>query len=223
MISQYPTVSKGETGQGYKSVSRGKDMRFSPIALIAVVLVVTAVALAGCTGNSPAAPSGGTTPAAGTPSSGSSGSQASSAPGGADLFGNLNYNWVEYKMSTGSGDESMTIYYKYNKQTGKCSMRFEGAGAAQMPASMQEMDCSGTGSSGASSDPNEVKSDAKVDCSLLDESVSVPAGTFSATKCTVTNKDGTKATSWIAKGKFLVKTEINTNQGAMNMVLNAYG
>lgn len=197
-------------------------MRFSHISFIAVMLVVIAVALAGCTGSSPAAPSGGSTPAAGATSSGSSGSQPA-AVSGADLFGNLNYNWVEYKMSTGSGSDAMTIYYKYNKQTGKCSMRFEGAGASDMPAGMQEMDCSGAGTSGqASADPNQVKSDAKVDCSLLDESVTVPAGTFSATKCTVTSQ-GTTSTSWIAKGKFLVKTEIKTDQGNMNMVLNAYG
>jgi hypothetical protein len=199
-------------------------MKSSHISLIAVILVVIAVAFAGCTGSTPAAPSGGGTQAAATTAAGSSGSgNQPSAVSGADLFGNLNYNWVEYKMSTGSGSNAMTIYYKYNKQTGKCSMRFEGAGASDIPAGMQEMDCSGTGSSGqASADPNEVRSDAKVDCSLLDESVTVPAGTFSATKCTVTSQ-GTTSTSWIAKGKFLVKTEVNTGEGAMNMVLNAYG
>jgi hypothetical protein len=187
------------------------------------MLIVIAVALAGCTGSSPAAPSSGSTPAAGATSSGSSGNQPA-AVSGADLFGNLNYNWVEYKMSTGSGSDAMTIYYKYNKQTGKCSMRFEGAGASDMPAGMQEMDCSGAGKSSGqtSADPNQVKSDAKGDCALLDESVTVPAGTFSATKCTVTSQ-GTTSTSWIAKGKFLVKTEIKTDQGNMNMVLNAYG
>ena len=199
-------------------------MRFSHISLIAVMLVVIAVALSGCTGSSPATPSGGSTPAAGSPASGSSGNQpAAAAPSGADLFGNLNYNWVEYKMAMGSGDEAMTIYYKYNKQTGKCSRRFEGAGASDIPGGMPEMDCSGTGSSGqASADPNQVQSDAKVDCSLLDESVTVPAGTFSATKCTVTSQ-GTTSTSWIAKGKFLVKTEVKTDEGDMNMVLNTYG
>jgi hypothetical protein len=204
-------------------------MRFSHISLIAIMLVVIAVALSGCTGSSPSAPAtpaaqaGGNTPAAGSPASGSSGSQAS-AVSGTDLFGNLNYNWVEYKMSTGSGSDSMTIYYKYNKATGKCSMRFDGAGASDLPAGMQEMDCSGKGSSGgqASADPNQVKSDAKIDCSLLDESVTVPAGTFSATKCTVTSQ-GMTSTTWIAKGKFMVKMEANTGDGSMNMVLNSYG
>jgi hypothetical protein len=197
-------------------------MRFSPIGIIAVMLILIAVALAGCSGSSTTAPQGGGTPAAGTPSSG-----GSAAVSGTDLFGGLSYNWVEYKMSTGSGSNAMTIYTKYNRQTGKCSMRFEGAGASGMPAGMQEMDCSATGSttgsSQASADPNRVSSDAKVDCSLFEESVTVPAGTFSATRCTVTSH-GAVSTSWIAKGKFLVKTETSSPQGgSMSMVLNAFG
>jgi len=204
-------------------------MRFSHIGIIAVMLVVIAIVVAGCSGSSGAKPLTTSTQAPGSAAGGSS-SSGSSASGssaaavsGTDLFGGLNYNWVEYKMTTGSGSNAMTIYYKYNKQTGKCSMRFEGAGASQMPAGMQEMDCSGTGASGkTSSDPNKVSSDAKVDCSLLDESVTVPAGTFSATKCTVTSQ-GTTSTTWIAKGKFMVKMEANTGDGSMNMVLNSYG
>ena len=197
-------------------------MRFSHISLFAVMLVVIAVALAGCSGTSPTTPSGGGTPVTSTPASGSTGTQA--AVSGSDLFGNLNYNWVEYKMSTGSGNDAMTIYMKYNRQTGKCTMRFEGAGAAQMPAGMQEMDCSAQGSQTASAgDPNEVRPDAKIDCGLLDESVTVPAGTFSATKCTVTSQ-GVTSTSWIAKGKFMVKMESSSPEGgSVNMVLNAYG
>jgi hypothetical protein len=202
-------------------------MKVSYISLIAVMLVVTAVAVAGCSGSTPAAPStGGTTQAPGSsavPSSSVSSGTSAVAVGGADLFGGLNYNWVEYKMSTGSGDQSMTIYYKYDKQTGKCSMRFEGAGASQMPANMQNIDCSSKGSSQASTDPNQVSSDAKVDCSPLEESVTVPAGTFSATKCTVTSH-GSTSTTWIVKNKFMVKMEgSSTEGGSVNMVLNAYG
>jgi hypothetical protein len=196
-------------------------MRFSPIGIITVMLIVIAVALAGCSGSSPTAPSGGGTQAAVTSSSGSSGTQAA-AVSGTDLFGGLNYNWVEYKMATGSGSDAMTIYYKYTRQTGKCSMRFEGAGASEMPAGMQEMDCSAKSSSQGSADPNQVSSDAKVDCSLLDETVTVPAGTFSATRCTVTTKDAT-ITSWVVKNKFTVKTEVKTGESSMSMVLNSYG
>lgn len=199
-------------------------MRFSHIGIIAVMLVVIAVALAGCSGSSPTAPSSGSTQAPGTTApSGSSGSP-SAAVSGTDLFGGLTYNWVEYKTTVGSGKDSMTMYMKYNRQTGKCTMRFEGAGAENMPAGMQEMDCSATGGqAGSTGDPNEVSPDAKVDCSILEESVTVPAGTFSATKCTITSSEGTISHAWMAKGKFLVKMEASTGEGSMDMVLNAYG
>jgi hypothetical protein len=199
-------------------------MKFSPISLIAVMLVVIAVALAGCSGSNPAAPSTGgaqTTVAPSGTSSASSSGGSGSAVTGASLFGGLNYNWVEYKMTTGSGDQSMTIYYKYDK-SGKCSMRFEGAGAANMPASMQNIDCSAKGSSTSQSNPNTVPSDAQVSCSPIDEPVSVPAGTFSATKCTVTSQ-GNTATTWVVKDKFMVQMQSSTPQGSVNMVLNSYG
>jgi hypothetical protein len=117
----------------------------------------------------------------------------------------------------------MTIYYKYDKTTGKCSMRFEGAGAANIPASMQNIDCSAQPGTKAQSNPNSVPSDAQVSCSPLDESVTVPAGTFSATKCTITSKDGTVATTWIVKNKFMVQMQSSTKDGSVNMVLNSYG
>ena len=141
---------------------------------------------------------------------------------GSDLFGGLSYNFVEYKTSVGSGANAMTIYMKFNKQTGKCSMRFEGAGAQAIPGGASEMDCSSTGGK-AQSNPNTVPSDATVSCSPIDESVTVPAGTFTATKCTVTTKDGTTSTTWVVKNKFMVKMESSTPQGAMEMVLNSYG
>jgi hypothetical protein len=115
----------------------------------------------------------------------------------------------------------MTIYMKFDKQHGKCSMRFEGAGASQMPANMQNIDCGSKGGT-TQSDPNTVASDAKVSCSPVPESVTVPAGTFSATKCTVTSQGHTSNT-WVVKDKFMVKMESSTDAGPMSMVLNAYG
>ncbi len=188
------------------------------------MIIMVAVVLAGCTGGSPAAPSGSgaqATSAAGTPVPGATGSPGTPLSG-TGLFGGLNYNWVEYRMSTGTGSDAMTVYYKYNKVTGKCSMRFEGAAAAQMPANMRETDCSAKGNTATTSDPNTVNPDAKIDCSPIPETVTVPAGTFSATKCTITGKEGT-STAWVVKDKFLVKTEVKTPEGAMDMVLNAYG
>jgi hypothetical protein len=199
-------------------------MKISGISIFAIILVVIAVAIAGCSSTSPTTPATGTTPASGsaatTTGPASSGGATGGSVSGAQLFGGLSYNFVEYKMSTGSGSDAMTIYYKYNKQTGKCTMRFEGAQPVQgMPS---EMDCSSSGAGKATGDPNKVSSDSQVTCSPIDEVVIVPAGTFTATKCTITSKDGS-ATTWVVKDKFMVKMQSSSGQGSVEMVLNSYG
>ncbi len=198
-------------------------MKISPLSLIAVMIVVIAIALAGCTSSTPSAPStSGAAPAGAAPAAApAAGSSSGGAVSGSDMFGGLNYNWVEYKMSTGSGSDAMTIYMKWDKTNGKCTMRFEGAGAAGMQGVPTTMDCGSTGGK-AQSNPNQVSSDAKVDCGAIPESVTVPAGTFSATKCTITSQ-GQTSTAWIDKGKFMVKMQSSSTQGAIDMVLNAYG
>jgi hypothetical protein len=195
--------------------------------LILSLVVISAILIAGCTQQT-AKPVDATTPKPsipatatisggipiGTPSAPATGSVIR----GSDLFGGLSYNWVEYKMSAGSGSDAMTVYYKYNKQTGKCTMRFEGAQQTQgMPT---EMDCSSSGTT--TNDPNKVSSDAQITCSPIDEPVTVPAGTFTATKCTITSKDGS-ATTWVVRNKFMVKMQSSSSQGSVEMVLNSYG
>jgi len=196
---------------------------------------VIAIALAGCTSakTTTATPASGSaqatkaaeTAGSGSTVSGSSSPVSASAVSGTDLFGGLNYNWVEYKMTTdANGNAGMTIYLKYDK-AGKCSMRFEGPGASNLPANMQNMDCGASSkSSGTSSpsNPNKIGSSAQVTCSG-DESVTVPAGTFTATKCSVSAGSGGSETVWIAKDKFLVKVEGKSGQATFNMDLNAYG
>jgi len=199
-------------------------MKISHISIITIILVVIAVAIAGCSSTSPTSPAAGTTPTSGSAATtsvpGISGGATGGSVSGAQLFGGLSYNWVEYKMSAGSGADAMTIYYKYNKQTGKCSMRFEGAQQVQgMPT---EMDCSSSGTGKSTNDPNQVGSDAQVSCSPIDELVTVPAGTFTATKCTITTKEGI-STTWVVKDKFMVKMQSNTGQDSVEMVLNNYG
>jgi hypothetical protein len=195
--------------------------------LILSLVVISAILIAGCTQQT-AKPEGTTTPkpsipATATPSGGiPTGTTSAPATGsvisGSDIFGGLSYNWVEYKMSAGSGSDAMTVYYKYNKQTGKCTMRFEGAQQTQgMPT---EMDCSSSGTT--TNDPNKVSSDAQITCSPIDEPVTVPAGTFTATKCTMTSKDGS-ATTWVVRNKFMVKMQSSSSQGSAEMVLNSYG
>lgn len=207
-------------------------MKVSQVGFIAVMLVVIAVALAGCTGSTPAAPAAGSTPAAG--GSGGSAPAATQAAQGStgtgsgaltasSIFGGLSYDWVEYKMTAGEGQEQMIVYYKYNHKTGKCTMRFAGAMAAEMPSGMQEMDCSATGASGQSAgNPNEVDNTVKF-TKVGTETVTVPAGTFVADKYTATF-EGSTATYWIAGGKPLLKMEGNSaGEGGAVMELNGWG
>lgn len=208
-------------------------MKVSHIGVIAVMLVVIAVALAGCTGSSPAAPatggaaSGGTgAPAGGSAAPAGTAAAASGSSGpvsAASVFGNLGYEWVEYKMMAGDGAEKMTIYYKFNHKTGKCSMRFEGAGLEGMPS---EMDCSAASAAGGSSgqaagNPNEVSPDVKL-VKVGTETVTVGAGTFLADKYTATS-DSMTATYWIANGKPLLKMEGKGNSQGGNVVMELNG
>lgn len=206
-------------------------MKVTYYSVIAVLLLVTAAAFAGCASSQPAASSGSAaTPAqasgSGAPAAAaatSAASSGSSSASGSQLFGGLSYNWVEYKMTAGeTAAEKMTIYYKYNKQTGKCTMRFEGAGAAEMAqAGVSEMDCSSTGSSKGTADPNEA-SDVQFN-KVGTEVVTVPAGTFTADKYVATSKDGMSATYWIASGKPLLKMQGGDSTGSVLMELNGMG
>jgi hypothetical protein len=211
-------------------------MKVSHIGILVIAFLVIAIMCAGCSSASTSTPSAGTGQAAPAASAGSgaAASQGSAATpasagssgsaSGSDLFGGLSYNWVEYKIAAGSGSQGMTVYYKYDK-SGKCSMRFEGGAAANLPANMQNIDCSAGQSTGtkAADNPNTITSDEKVYCSG-DESVTVPAGTFTATKCTVSTTNGAAETVWVVKNKFLVKVEVSSSgQNAMTMELNQYG
>jgi hypothetical protein len=198
-------------------------LKISRISIIAIMLVVIAVAIAGCSGTSPTTPTTGTTtPKATTAAAAPSGTTSAPSTGsvsGGDLFGGVGYNWVEYKMSTGSGSDAMTIYYKYNKQTGKCTMRFEGAKKIEgMPT---EMDCSSTGGGKAQGDPNQVNPDVKF-IKVGTEVVTVPAGTFTADKYTATYQ-GVIGTYWFVNGKPLIKMTSGDATGSMNMELNGMG
>jgi hypothetical protein len=125
-------------------------------------------------------------------------------------------------MVAGEGADQMTIFYKYNHKTGKCSMRFEGANA-EMMGGMNEMDCSSTGPANDQSagNPNDVSPDMKL-VKVGTESVTVPAGTFLADKYTAT-ANGVTATYWIANGKPLLKMMGGDTSGTVVMELNNWG
>lgn len=199
-------------------------MKLSYLSVIAIMIVVTGVAFAGCasnststpatvtpvSGSSPSAPAGSAVPTAAAPA----GSTSGGAVSGSSIFSALSYNWVEYKTTA----QGTTVYIKFDKTAGTCTMRFEGANVPQgMPTTM---DCSSGGN--AQNNPNQIASDAQVTCSPISEQVTVPAGSFSATKCTVVSQ-GTTSTTWVVPGKYMVKTETTTAQGPVDLELNAYG
>lgn len=126
--------------------------------------------------------------------------------------------------TAGSAANGMTMFIKYDK-SGTCTMWFQGGAASQMNGAPTTMDCSARGGK-APSNPNTVSPNTQVSCSPVDEPVTVPAGTFTATKCTVTATNGNQqvtSTVWVVKNKFLVKMEASTAQGTMDMELNSYG
>jgi hypothetical protein len=190
-------------------------MKVSQIGVIAVMLVVIAVALAGCTGSSPAAPATGGAQAGGAQSGG-----AASAPVGTDELFGADYNWVEYKITSNAGGAENTIYMKWTKE-GKCSMRIEGANAEMMQGMPTEFDCSTTGSADAQSNPNDIQPDVNL-VKAGTETVTVGAGTFVADKYTMTS-NGMTSTYWITTGKPILKMTGGSDEGSMVMELNSIG
>jgi hypothetical protein len=197
-------------------------MKVTKAGILAVMLVVIAVALAGCTGSSPEATAA---PAAGSPQSGgqaAGGAQAPAAGGAsaADLFG-ADYNWVEYKIISNSAGEEMIIYYKFTKD-GKCTMRFEGAGAEMMAGMPSEFDCSTSGTGDVQSNPNDVVAPDVQLVKVGTETVTVGAGTFVADKYSITS-NGVTAYYWFAAGKPILKWESNYEGTSAIMELNGWG
>lgn len=195
-------------------------MKVTKAGLGLMMLLVIIGILAGCTGSpqGQGAPSQGTqaTPAAGgtqgTPSGGSSSGSAG------QVLGALNYNWAEYRMTSADGGQQVTMYLKFDIQRGTCTMRFEDQNLPGM--SGQEMPCSSSGGQGGSN-PNQVSPTASWTI-VGTESVTVPAGTFTAQKYTSAIEGGT-ATYWMVQGTPLVKMVSSTAQGSSTMELNGWG
>ena len=193
-------------------------MTFSKIGIIAIILVAIAVAAAGCSGSSqPAQPGTGAASAGGSsPAAGSTGAATAS---GTDLLGGVNYEWVEYKITSNAGGEKVSMFFKYNQKTGKCTMRIEGM--EDETGMLSNLDCSSSGSTGSSSDPNDIGSDVKL-AKVSTETVTVPAGTFVADKY-MASSNGVTAYYWIASGKPLVKMEGGSTEGTVTTELVGWG
>lgn len=134
------------------------------------------------------------------------------------VLGALNYNWVEYRMTSGAGGQQVTMYFKFDKQKGTCTMRIDGQDIPGMTG--QEMSCGSTGGE-TQSNPNQVSPDVTLTY-LGTESVTVPAGTFMASKYT-SSYQGTTSTYWVAGGTPLIKVVSSGGEGSSTMELNGWG
>jgi hypothetical protein len=184
------------------------------------MLIIIAVAIAGCSGTTPTAPTTGGTPApttaagalAGTTSAPSGGSVV----GGANIFGSnpASYNWWEYKTSSGGN----TIYIKYEK-SGKCTFRIEGAG---LPSGGMTQDCSSNGQYNKRN-PMDIPDDYKFTFVSI-EPVSVGAGTYPAATKYLITAEGRNMYYWTAPSvPLFVKLTIPTKDGSEVVELNGWG
>lgn len=196
-------------------------MNVSGMGIIVITLVVIATALAGCATTQTTVKSGDFGQVTPTPGSATTGSGISSGDiiNAGSLFGDLNYDWVEYRITpAGQADQQMTIYFKFNQKSHKCTMRFESSQKSERIP--EEMDCtpSGSGTSQSSADPNNVKADI-IFVKAGTETITVPAGTFVADKYTVSYERQYTATYWFVTGKPFIKMVSGDGRGQIIMEL----
>jgi hypothetical protein len=201
-------------------------MNYRYPAILAILVVLTAMAVAGCTTSSPTAT---TTPGGATATPKAATATPTSAPSAVQLFNTGSFNWYEYKMSMAGMDTTTKVAYDTASYGGVSNARHTkttltmGEGAQAM---VTESDTYFNPTTGAllgghtkvmmggsvlseqdiaPGDANYEKSDyaaqstTAVPVLVGTESVTVPKGTYTAQKYTVTTGNST-ASYWIAAG-----------------------
>lgn len=202
------------------------SMTMSKAGIFAIMLVIIAVAIAGCTNSTQQAPAAGNTPSGNAASPAAPAATGASAKttvaAGSEVAGNsvlasVPYSWVEYKTVTSAEGTKMTMYYKYDKK-GTCTVRFEGE---DMPSGGMTMDCSASGQ--AQNDPNDVEPNVKFTFVGI-EPVTVAAGTYPTASKYKAVVEGQTFYYWTASNvPTFVKMESVTNEGKFVTELNGWG
>lgn len=230
-------------------------MKFSHISVIAIILVVIAVSIAGCTSSSPAtpaAPATGGAPSGGSaaPAGGSSAPAAGSVVSGANIFGNVNYKWFEYKMTAkdmSSNTKNEVFQDTYN---GKAATHTKMTSTMTTPMTTTTItdlyvDASGVSLGGhmkmisngqtimdqdippgdTSKVPKDPNADKTVQYTFVGvEPVTVPAGTYPAAMKYTATIQGITSTYWTAPGiPMFVKMVIKSTDGDMTQELVGWG
>jgi hypothetical protein len=228
----------------------GNRMKISRISIIAIMLVVIAVAIAGCssttptTGGAPAA----TTAAGAKP--GSSAPAAGSVVSGASLFGNANYKWFEYKMTAKDMSSNMKTEVSQDTYKGKAATHSKMTSTMTTPMAATTItdmyvDASGVSLGGhmkmisngqtvmdqdippgdtskAPKDPNTDKTVQYIFVGV--EPVSVPAGTYPAAMKYTATIQGMTSTYWTAPGvPMFVKMVVKSTEGDITQELVGWG
>lgn len=229
-------------------------MRFSHIGIIAVVLVVIAVALAGCSGSSPTTPSGGGTPASTSSAGAASGASSAPATGsvvsGANLFGNSNYNWYEYKMTAKDMSSNIKTEVSQGTYQGKTATHSKMTNTMTTPMNAitiidSYVDASGVFLGGhmkmisngqtimdrdippgdSSTVPNDPNTDKTVQYTFVGvEPVTVPAGTYPVAMKYTATIQGMTSTYWTSPGvPTFVKMVMKSTGGDITEELVGWG
>lgn len=232
----------------------GVRMKISRIRIMAIMLVVIAVAIAGCSSTSPTTPATGgssaTTTAAGAPSGGSSIPAAGSVVSGANLFGNANYKWFEYKMTSKDMSSDMKMEISQDTYQGKAATHTKMTNTMTTPmdaTTIYDMyvDASGVSLGGhmkmvsngqtimdqdipagdTSQTPTNPNDDRTVQYTFVGvEPVIVPAGTYPAAMKYTATIQGMTSTYWTATGvPIFVKMVVKSTDGDITQELVGWG
>jgi len=225
-------------------------MRFTYVSIIAIMFVVIAVAIAGCSSTGPAAPAGGGVPAAtttgGAPPGTASAPAAGSVVSGASLFGNANYKWFEYKMTSKDMSSNMKTEVSQDTYKGKAATHTKMTSTMTTPmadTTITDMyvDASGVSLGGhmkmisngqtvldedippgdTSKAPKDLNADTTVQYTFIGvEPVTVPAGTYPAAMNYTATFQGKTSTYWTAPGvPMFVKMVVKSTDGDITQEL----
>jgi len=227
-------------------------MKSAYIGIIAVMLVVIAIACAGCASQTTTAPSGGS----GTSSSGSSSpAAASSTPqvgstvSSSSVFGS-SYNWMEYQTTTTNQGKEMSIDMKMERS----ASTYNGQPAVEMKVTMTSSGMNGVYDYYYDSAMNSILGGTMtmtvngktmtiaIPASQLNqmsatnfnkestltfagiESVTVPAGTYPAASKYTKSENGATVTFWSAPGVPVpVQISSSTSTGSTTSKLVGWG
>ena len=231
----------------------GNRMKISRISFIAIMLVVIAVAIAGCSSTSPTAPATGGTPATttgGTTSGGSSAPATGSVISGANIFGNANYKWFEYKMTSKDMSSDMKTEVSQDTYNGKAVTHTKMTSTMTTPMAATTIydmyvDASGVSLGGhmkmisngqtvmdqdiPPGDPSKAPKDPNVDKTVQYtfvgvEPVTVPAGIYPAAMKYTATIQGMTSTYWTAPGvPMFVKMVVKSTDGDITQELVGWG